>query len=178
MADLRGTLIHTGRDRSPDPAPRDATGPVQDPFLRVLGPRQEDEEDAEIALDAMEADEEEARVIAATAVMTIGAGAEAVDGVGVADVSEGTLDFCSVGVWDDKKNCNIDFKIPMTPVLSAPATTSHLLRRVLNFDQEGAIVASRLLNGTLLDFTIVNALTSSLRFLTSLLPFVTYRIRS
>jgi hypothetical protein len=85
-ADPRETLIHTGPDLSQDPALRDATEPVQDPFLLVLDPHQEDEEDAGTALVAMEAEEEGARVIAAIAVMTIGAGAEAVDGVAVADV--------------------------------------------------------------------------------------------
>jgi hypothetical protein len=118
MADLRGTLIHTGPDRSLVPAPQDAIELAQDQSLRDLDPRREDGEDAEIALLAMEAEEEGARVIAATAVMTIEAGVAAVDGVAVADVSGSTLDFNSVGVWDDKKNCNIDFKIPMTPIFS------------------------------------------------------------
>lgn len=97
MADLRGTLIHTDRDLSLDPAPRGAIEPAQDLFLHALDHHPEDEEDAEIAQVAMEAaEEDEAQVIAATAVMTIGAGAEAVDVVAVADVRRGTLDFTAL----------------------------------------------------------------------------------
>jgi hypothetical protein len=93
MADPRETLIHTGQDPSLGLVPQGATEPAQDLFLRVLDPHQEDGEDAEIALVVMEeAEEEEVRVIAVTAVMMIGAGAGAVDGVAVADVSRDTFD--------------------------------------------------------------------------------------
>jgi len=93
MAGPRETLIHTGQDLSLGPVPQDATEPAQGLFLRVLDPHQEDGEDAEIALVVMEeAEEGEARAIAAIAVMMIGAGAGAVDGVAVADVSRDTFD--------------------------------------------------------------------------------------
>lgn len=111
-ADPRGTLIHTGRDLSLDPVPRDATGHAQDQFLRVLDRHQEDEEDVEIALAAMEAGEEEARVTVATAVMMTGAGAGAVGEVAEVDVRGGTLDFPALEFWDDEKIVTLTFKIP------------------------------------------------------------------
>jgi hypothetical protein len=89
MEDPRGTLIHIGRDLSPGLDPRGATGPGQDPFLRDPVPHPAEEEDAEIARVVMEVEGGEAQVIAATAAMTIGVEAEAVDAVAVADVNGG-----------------------------------------------------------------------------------------
>jgi hypothetical protein len=109
MADLRGTLIHIGQDLSQDLAPRDATEPGQDLFLRALDPHQEGEEDGEIALVAMVAGGEEARVIAATAVMMIGVEAGVVDMEVVADVSGITIGFKAQEFRNGEENCNIDF---------------------------------------------------------------------
>jgi hypothetical protein len=86
-ADPSETLIHTDQDLCRDRALQDATEPAHDRFLRALDHHQDDEEgDGETALVATAAGEDEVLVIAATAVMMIGAGAEAVDGEVVADV--------------------------------------------------------------------------------------------
>jgi hypothetical protein len=89
MVDPRGTLIHIGRDLSPGLDPRGATGPGQDPFLRDPVPHPAEEEDEEIVRVVMEVEGGEVQVIAATAAMTIGAEAGAVDAVVVADVNGG-----------------------------------------------------------------------------------------
>jgi hypothetical protein len=103
MVDPRGTLIHIGRDLSPGLDPRGATGPGQDPFLRDPVPHPAEEEDEEIVRVVMEVEGGEVQVIAATAAMTIGAEAGAVDAVVVADVNGG-LWFYSVEFGIDKGN--------------------------------------------------------------------------
>jgi len=92
MEDPSETLIRTDRDPCPDPAPQDATELAQGRFLRALDHHQDDEEAEGTALVATAAGEEEAQVIAVTAVMMIGAGAEAVDEEVVGDVSGITID--------------------------------------------------------------------------------------
>jgi len=91
MADPRGILIHIGQGLSPDPAPQDAIEPVLDPFLRALDRHPEGEEDGEIALVVMEAEEGGAQATVITVVMMIGAAVEAVGEVAVADVKEACL---------------------------------------------------------------------------------------
>jgi hypothetical protein len=118
MADPRGTLIHIGRDLSPGLDPRGATGPGQDPFLRDPVPHPAEEADAEIARVVMEAEGGEAQVIAATAAMTIGVEAEAVDAVAVEDVNGG-LWFYSVEFGMTREMYYWFLEIPMTPVSRA-----------------------------------------------------------
>jgi hypothetical protein len=86
MADLRETSTHTDQYPVQDRGHQDAIEPVHAPYLRVLVRHQEDEEDGGIALAATEEEGEEVQAIAATAVMTIAAEAEAVAEEDVADV--------------------------------------------------------------------------------------------
>jgi hypothetical protein len=120
MADPRGTLTHTDRDPCHDPAPQDATEHVQDRFLRAHDHRQDDEEDGETVLVAMVAGEDEAQVIAVTAAMMIGAGAEAVDGEVVADVSGITIDVTALELGRARKTIILFSKIPMKPRFQSP----------------------------------------------------------
>jgi hypothetical protein len=120
MADLRGTLIHTDRDLSHDLVPRDATEPGQDLSLRALDPHHEDEEEEETALAAMVAGGDEAQVIAAIAVMMIGAEAEVVDGEVVVDVSGIEIDITAQEFGVARKTVTLIFKIPMKPVPRTP----------------------------------------------------------
>lgn len=72
------TLIHTGLEACLDLGRQGAIGHARGHILHDLARHQEDEGDGVIALDAMEAEGEEARVIVATAVMMRGAEAEVV----------------------------------------------------------------------------------------------------
>jgi len=120
MADPRGTLTHTDRDPCHDPAPQGATEHVQDRFLRAHDHRQDDEEDGDTVLVAMVAGEDEAQVIAVTAAMMIGAGAEAVDGEVVADVSGITIDVTALELGRARKTIILFSKIPMKPRFQSP----------------------------------------------------------
>ncbi|RDW62090.1 hypothetical protein BP6252_11523 [Coleophoma cylindrospora] len=76
--DPRGTLILTDHDPFPDPDPRVGTEPVRDHIRLDRDHLRDGEEDDGTVQDGMgEAGAEEAQAIVATAVMMIGAGAEA-----------------------------------------------------------------------------------------------------
>jgi hypothetical protein len=68
----------------------------------------------------MVAGEDEAQVIAVTAAMMIGAGAEAVDGEVVADVSGITIDVTALELGRARKTIILFSKIPMKPRFQSP----------------------------------------------------------
>ena len=88
LTEARGILIHIDRGHVLVPAPQDVTAHGQDQFPPGPDPDllSDDAVVGEIVLVGMVVEDEEVRVIVATAVMMIEAGAEVVGGVEGADV--------------------------------------------------------------------------------------------
>lgn len=104
-AEMRETLIHIAPDLflDPDHVPQDAIEHDLDHFPLDLALRLEDEVvDEEIVLVVMVVDDEEAQVIAAIAVMMIGAEAEVVDEVEGEDVKPCGIDLQRRSPWKGK----------------------------------------------------------------------------